>query len=375
MIMNARFFLVVLVGLFGGCGQPEVEISSTEDFRLFISEEMEEQHIPAAAVLVFKADELLYEAYFGYANVEQQIALKADHLFLMASVSKVVTATALLRLYDEGRFDLDDPINDHLPFGVQVPGYAQAITFRMLLTHTAGIADNWDVLDGQYYYDRDPPVALSDFVENYLVPGGAHYDARGNYHDFEPGTEHEYSNVGSALIAVLVESISGLDFDSYCKQYIFTPLGMRHTFWRLEGIQQTMVTPYDDIDGENIPLRQYTNTDYPNGGLRTTAQDMWQLLSALANDGQSAGYRLLEAATVRAMITPQIPSIDPTVGLHMFSFDEANLWGHDGGEQGVATIMAFDPANKTGAIVLTNQGEADVEDILIKAYQLGLVLQ
>jgi len=83
----------------------------------------------------------------------------------------------------------------------------------------------------------------------------------------------------------------------------------------------------------------------------------------------------LNNATVHAMMTPQIPSIDNEIGLHLFIMDnQNNLWGHDGGEQGAATIMAFNPTTKIGAIILTNQGEADLDEILVNAYQLGLIL-
>lgn len=75
------------------------------------------------------------------------------------------------------------------------------------------------------------------------------------------------------------------------------------------------------------------------------------------------------------MITPQIPSLDNEVGLHLFLMNPANnLWGHDGGEQGVATIMAFNPDLKIGAIILTNQGDADLDEILVAAYKFGLTL-
>ena len=75
------------------------------------------------------------------------------------------------------------------------------------------------------------------------------------------------------------------------------------------------------------------------------------------------------------MITPQIPNLDNAVGLHLFNLNNENqLWGHDGGEQGVATIMAFNPSTKVGAIILTNQGDSDLDEILVEAYKLGLNL-
>jgi len=91
--------------------------------------------------------------------------------------------------------------------------------------------------------------------------------------------------------------------------------------------------------------------------------------------GKSNGYQLLKFETVNAALNPQIPEIDNTVGLHMFQLDKKhNLWGHDGGEQGVATIMAFDPATQVGAIIFANQGDAELEELLAQAYQFGLKL-
>jgi CubicO group peptidase (beta-lactamase class C family) len=365
----------VLIAVFPACGVDEVEINNVEDFEAYVLDEMDFQNIPAAAVLVFEGEEVLYENYFGSSNLEQDLPLAADHLFLMASVSKVITATALLQLHETGAFELNDRINDYLPFNVSVPSYSTDITFQMLLTHTSGIADNFDEMDKHYYYGQDSPIALSFFIENYLVPGGMYYDGDKNFTGAEPGTEHEYSNIGTALIGVLVEELSGTDFNTYCQQNIFSPLGMEQTSWRLDQANGTIVTPYDDIDGENQAIVHYTNTDYPNGGLRTTARDMHQFLKAFVQGGLANNHQLLSAETINDMIRLQIPNLSDEMGLHLFLMDqENNLWGHDGGEQGVATIVGFNPNTKIGAIIFTNQGEADVEEWLSQAYTLGVKL-
>lgn len=368
-----RFSLAFLLLLFlTSCGKDDGEIIDSDDFEAYLEEEMESEHIPALSVLIFKEGNILYESNLGKSQIEQDIALASDHLFLLASVSKVATATALLQLYDQGLFKLNDPINDFLPFKVSVPGYEQAITFKMLLTHTSAIADG-SALDGQYYYEEDSPTPLDEFLEGYLVPGGEFYNEDENFHDFEPGTAHEYSNEGSALIAVLVERLSKEDFNSYCKQNIFEPLGMSNTSWRLDEISQTIVQPYNYSGGEYELVKHYTFTDYPNGGLRSTTKDLFKLFSAFVQKGKVDDYQLLSESTINAMITPQISSVDAEVGLHMFVMDKENdLWGHDGGEEGVATIMAFHKETKVGAIILCNQGEANLDEILAEAYEFGL---
>ena len=333
-----------------------------------LQRDMQNQHIPALSVLVFKGNTTLFEATLGKANIADNIPLAPTQPFLLASISKTVTATALMQLYEAGKFALDDPINAYLPFPVRIPGYRQEITFRTLLTHTAAIADG-PALDDQYYTGKDSPVSLRRFLQSYLTPNGQLYDDYDNFYDYAPGEDYTYSNTGYALIGLLVETISGQDFAAYTKRHIFRPLGMSYTNWHLRNISGRIVQPYDYARGGYRAIPHYTFTDYPNGGLHSTARDMHRFLSTFTNGG------LLAPATIREMITPQIPSIDPEVGLGLFLMNpELGLWGHNGGEQGASTLMAFNPDNGVGAIILANQGEAELDGILADAYRFGLGL-
>jgi len=373
-IINLFLSLSILF-IFSNCTSNEVPvINSTAEFETFLQDEMEDQNIATMSVLIFKNDNVLYENYLGKTNIEQNIDLQNDHPFLLASISKMVTATALMQLREDGLFNLDDNINDYLSFNINIPNQSENITFRHLLTHTSGIADG-AALDDQYYYGEDSPIALGDFLEDYLVPSGQYYDASNNFHSFVPGSQAEYSNVGAALIGLLVEQISGMGFVEYCNQKIFSPLAMTNTAWRLDEITQTIVQPYNYSSGEYSAIGHYTFTDYPNGGLRSTARDMHVFLSAFAQGGMANDFEVLSSETVNEMLSLQIPDLANDTGLHVFVMNaENNLWGHDGGEQGVATIMAFNPTTKVGALIFTNQGEADLDDILVAAYKRGLDL-
>lgn len=352
-------------------------IENVNDFEAYLADEIDIQNIPALSIHVFDDQEILFERHLGFTNLEQNVALAQDHLFLLASVSKIVTGVALLQLYDKGLFDLDDPINDYLPFAVKSPYSAVDITFKMLLTHTSGIADG-PAMDDQYYYNEDSPVELADFLENYLTPGGSYYDEAENFHDFTPGEDFEYSNIGSALIGVLVESISGQPFDAYCKANIFTPMGMDNSFWRLEeafGANRTIVQPYEYSGRDFEAIPHYTFTDYPNGGLRANGSDQVKLVSALMQGGAFNNGRLLEQQTVQMTMGQGIETIDDEVGLHLFRMSRSPLlWGHDGGEEGVSTIIGFNSEDRIGVVILTNSGEADLDDMLIEAYKLGNTL-
>ncbi len=375
--MRYTIILIACMLAIVSCGKnkddvaPAITPGSVQEFEQYLSTEKENHDIPAMAVLLFKGNSITYEKYLGVSDKKTNTPLNSGHIFLLASVSKTVTATALMQLYEAGKFQLDDRINDYLPFRVDVPGHSAAITFRMLLAHTSAIADGPE-LDNQYYYGQDSPVPLEGFMRDYLTPSGKYYNAKDNFHNFAPGTQHEYSNVGSALIGVLVERLSGMAFDAYCQKNIFEPLGMNSTYWRLSKTPaQNLVTPYD----ANEEIRHYTFTDYPNGGLRSTVRDMYKLLAAYSMGGSYNGVRLLQETTVNTMWQPQIQHLDASMGLHWFVMNSANnIWGHDGGEQGVATIMGVNPDNDTGVLIFANQGDADLDNLLLTAYNYAVKL-
>lgn len=370
-------FTLLIPLIWSSCADDTPDITSKVDFDNYLQEELTDQNLPALSVLIFKNNEVKYEKNLGESDIENGTALASEDMFLLASVSKMVTGVALLQLYEEGKFSLDDPINDHLPFNVNVPNKSTAITFRMLLTHTSAIDDG---ANSQlfYSYGKDSPLDLKKYLEEYLTPGGEYYDASDNFHDYEPGSSHDYSNMASALIGVLVAEISGKDFRTYCREKIFDPLQMTNTYWSLDLALQsgkTIVKPYEYKNRSFEAIDHYTFPDYPNGGLRSSARDMMHFLSALAQGGLYEGTRILKEGTVEEMLTLQIPNLDNTFGLHAFQVDETNkLWGHNGGEQGVSTEVGFNKETDVGAIVLTNLADVDLNEILIEAYKLGLTL-
>lgn len=376
MVMKISPLITLLLLLFVvSCQDETLEINSLEAFDDFLEEEMSEQDIPALSVLLFEGSSIKYEKYLGQSDIQNAKALTQDDIFLMASVSKMVTGVALLQLYEAGLFDLDDSINDYLPFSISVPNQSVAISFRMLLTHTSAIEDgpNAEIF---YSYGKDSPLALKNYLEAYLVAGGEYYNASDNFYNQAPGVAHNYSNMASALIGVLVEEIAGQDFRSYCREHIFQPLNMDNTYWSLDAALQsnkTLVKPYEYSGGDFKAIEHYTFPDYPNGALRSTPRNMMQFLSALAQDGFSNNHQLLKASTVAEMLRQQIPNLDSSIGLHAFLLDEDNnLWGHDGSEQGVSTEVGFNPSTDIGVVVLSNKQDVDVSTILLEAYAFGL---
>lgn len=328
------------------------------NLQTFIPDVMAAKNIPGLSAAIVREGQLYWSGEFGMADPTQSQPVTANTLFMLASISKTVTATALMQLYDQQLFDLDDPVAGSLPFSVTHPVYpSTAITFRMLLTHTGSIKDNWGIMP---YYPGDSPYPLGTYLADYLDPAGALYAADKNYQPWQPGSAFGYSNIGLALVGGLVEELTGSSFDSVCEASLFAPLGMNATGWFLADVDPTQVAMPCSWNGSSyVPYGQYGYSDYPSGQLRTTAIELSRFLAMSIEDGQFGGATILQPATAQQMKTPQVPAIDPTQGLAWYTWNSGGrlVWGHGGGDQGVTTEMWFDPLTGIGVVALTN-GEA-----------------
>jgi CubicO group peptidase (beta-lactamase class C family) len=262
-----------------------------------------------------------------------------------------------MQAVEDGLVDLDADVDEVLPFSVRNPTFPDAaITARMLLAHTSSIRDNWDVLTG-IYARGDSPVPLGEFLEGYLVPGGRHYDAERNFLSSAPGTAYAYGNEGAALAAYLVEAASGTPFDGWCEDRIFAPLGMHETSWHLGGLDRGDVAmPYRWANGRYRAYGHYGYPDYPDGALRTSARQLARFLLAFIGDGELDGVRILQSSSVEEIRRRQFADVVPGQGLIWYVLHRSGerLFGHNGGDSGVATQMYYRPDDGTGVITLAN---------------------
>jgi len=275
----------------------------------FIYSKMEQQHWPGLSMCIVRDGEIIQNGSFGFANIEQNIEVSDSTIFLIASISKTVTATALMQLYEDDEFGLDDNINNYLRPELQIinPYFPDdSITFRQLLTHTSSIDYDYGLDFGGdlYTWGFDPPLPLDSLLINYFMPGGDYY-SRGPFNNYRPGAAFEYSNMGITLVGYLVEEISGTPFEDYCQQNIFTPLGMTETSWFLAELDSNLLAmPYDYVDGDYVPIGQYSPAIWPAGNIRTSAAQYSRFLMAFMNMGELDGVRILDSATVELMTTP-----------------------------------------------------------------------
>tara|TARA_B110000196_G_scaffold309614_1_gene311453 strand:- start:129 stop:1061 length:933 start_codon:yes stop_codon:yes gene_type:complete len=250
----------------------------------------------------------------------------------------------------------------------------------MLMTHTSSIKDNGPVMD-TYYSIGDPIITLVDCMERYFSTSGSDYNAIANFHNNAPSTIYDYSNMATALAGYLVEVISGIPFSEYCNNNIFDKICMKNTSWYLADFDISNVArPYKWQGGQYIPYNHYGFADYPNGQLRSNVTDMANFAISYLQDGTFDSQQILNSISVNEMLTLQISNIENTQGLNWYMEEiylsvggVVDLWGHNGGEDGVSTDIYIHPNNNIGIVVLSN-GEGDNLYVVDELYDYALSL-
>ena len=327
-----------------------------------ITEEMVAARVPGLSACIIKSDEIFWCNGYGFADVDSERMVSHTTPFMLASISKTFVAVAAMHLQENSGFSIDTPINSILDFHVEHPEDDTEITTKMLLSHTSGITDNWSVLNA-VVVDGDSPITLGDFLQSYLVVGGEQYNSRHNFTNDGVTESSVYSNIGVALAAYVVEVSSGISFDTYCNQHIFEPLQMENTAWHLADLDENLLAiPYEWSLGNWNAYQHYGYPDYPDGSLRTGAEQLATFLSMFHNNGSFKGVEIVSMASVEEMNTIYYPNLDSTQGLVWYRFDvnDETYTGHNGGDYGVLTEMGVREDGLGFVILMNSDGDYNI---------------
>lgn len=296
-------------------------------------------------------DGLVTEVFaWGGADCAGGGAADVNAAYEIGSLSKHVTAVALLRLWEQGRVNLDAPVGDYLN---DIPETWRRVTLRQLATHTGGVPD-YEEAGGYGVYETEPTHA-----QVYAIVADRPLD-------FEPGTRWSYSNTGYFLLSLVVERVSGERFGDHLRTHVFEPLGMRHTFmggYALPGMHLAQgCKPGDGEDAARIPVRPiFESSTYGAGGISTTLQD-W----ALWDDALFAG-RLLSPRAMDVMLTPQrlIDNSSTGYGFGLFpdEFRGVGRIRHDGQTQGFSADYEHFPDQHVSVVTFANMYGADIAGV------------
>jgi len=284
---------------------------------------------PSISACIIKNDSMVWYEGYGRAKLFPRQEPTPDTIYAVGSISKTVTATAIMQLWEQGLFDLDDNINDYLDFNVRNPNYPETpITFRMLLSHHSSITReknlNYWYLSYLYFTNKDDyPYPL---IKEIITPEGKFYktDIWDNY---IPGSGKTYSNFNFILLEHLVEVFSGQPFPDYCKQNIFEPLNMSNTSFCFDDLKdKELAGAYHNIGNIYFPI-PYIDIGYGYGGLKTSISDFSHYIMAYINEGMWNGVRLLNESTIDMILTIQFENTSSYSGYGLG-------WQYFGGFQG-----------------------------------------
>ncbi|GAB2483706.1 serine hydrolase domain-containing protein [Algoriphagus taiwanensis] len=297
-----------------------------------LEEAVSKEQVPGLVALVVKDGKIVYHEAKGLSDVATGKKMEKNSIFRIASQTKAITSTAVMILWEEGRFRLDDPISKYIPefknpqilqnFRYGDTTYTtkpstKEITIRHLLTHTSGLG--YGVIDGdermKMIYHKAGVVDLFT-TENVTIGESVKRLAQLPLHH-EPGAKYTYSE-GLDVLGYFVEIISGKPFDVFLKERIFDPLGMNDTrFYLSEAQSPRLVTVHTRKDNQwiSFPVTFY-DPDYPKAGAKTffsggaglssTVEDYAKFLQMYLNGGTYNGKRILSPTTIETMMTNQV---------------------------------------------------------------------
>jgi CubicO group peptidase (beta-lactamase class C family) len=250
----------------------------------FLSKQTHGSGAPALGLVVVKDGAVFFEQGYGQARDESGVMVTPDRtLFRAASVSKLVTASAVMQLVEQGRLNLDADINTYLKRFRLESNYPSPVTVRHLLTHTSGIEDRLPGL-GNTSPSTGRIVSLGDYF-------AAHVPRRIR----PPGEQIAYSNTGMALAGYLVEAVSGVSFEEYVERNIFQPLGMARSSFR-QPYPAHLASDVVPSGADSVAI-----LPYPSGSMISTVSDMGRFIAAHLNGGRLGDAQILSEETVRQM--------------------------------------------------------------------------
>ena len=318
----------------------------------------------SAALVLVQGGKIVAEHGFGVANSETQAPVKTDQtLFILGSVSKAVTAWGVMKLVEEGRLGLDEPVMRHLKRW-RFPGseaYREKVTVRHLLSHTAGIDDGFRAAS---FAPGEPLQTLEESLTHPKdMDGGTR---RGVLVVREPGTTMSYSaSAGNSILQLLIEEITNRRFAEYMKETVLQPLGMMKSSYDLEALaaegRAQDLAPGFDASLKVHPPRRYTAQAAV--ALRVTPRDLAQFVLAYTRENP-----VLKPETLKQMMTPQ-PGTAGTWGLGQTLYVANDAGGYVVGHSGAAFPAAgasvrVNPATGNGFVLTVSGGRGATNQLV-----------
>jgi len=329
--MPSKHICAVL--LFALAASISIALDKTDDI---VQREMAARKVQGAVLAVIKNGKVVKKAAYGYANIENQVKTRLDSVFEIGSITKQFTATLVLKLVEEGKLKLDQPIIEYMP---DIPQAWKAITLRHLLSHQSGLK-NVNEVDGMSIFDN---VDYTKFIKGLSA----------HPLEFEPGTKYAYRNTGYCFAGHIIERVTGKQYWTYLHDTIFKPLKMNNSQQRdPSSIIKNRVSGYDIVEGKVLNRASYLTDINAAGAITSTVLDLIKWNEAIDKN------KIISAASQQMMWTPNMLSDGkPTrygLGWIITEYRGAKLLTHGGSTSGFSAVIQKFPESNVTIIVLTN---------------------
>jgi len=336
-----------------------------------------EQIVGGSVVVIDGNKEFKYN--YGFQSLETKKLVSDETIYRIASISKVLISMAIMKLFEEGKIDLDADISNYLGYKVRNPKYPDSpITVRMLMYHTSSINDGledesielgYNGVNGKHYF-----VSLKDLLTN---PNYQYYTPK-TYSDYSPGEKYLYSNFGMGILACIIEMVSGRLFTEFIEESFINPLNIDASF------KASKIKNKDKISDTHLGFKTYrtaksfidnTYPDHPlgnnfrgpAGGLFISMQDLSKIMLALMRDGKYKDVELLKKETVDYFLNMKF--------FMTYQLKDKNiiLKGHTGNAYGVRSLMFFSKEHDKGVCFIANGGKYLITESELTNVQEGVL--
>ena len=355
---NLKLFIqfIIILSISWSCSdrnedEPEISISIESKINRYLELNQSAEQ-PGLSIAVRKDNQIVYQGNLGLARINGQIAINSDTQFRIGSISKPITALAIMQLIEANQLSLEDKLVSFYP---ELPSSFANITVRHLLSHRSGLLD--------YIDDNTNVTSLNDLNMQEALDFISSPNSGFQNLEYEPGSDGSYSNTGYVLLALIVEKVSGMSLPDYLAQHIFQPAGMTDTFVISENEHLgDNGNNYALSFGTNIDVLGFNSLIYGASGVVSSTSDMMKFIEALLSN------EFIDSSSLQLMTQTQglVRDLETDYALGWFTgtgnywhtgyLTDPNDFWHVGGFDGYQTILSINPDLNLEVIVLTNNG-------------------
>jgi len=364
-IVKTTILFLTCISLLFGCSTAPVkpETTSLGDYEYtrqyiawLIKKEMKSHDITGLSIALVDDQRVVWAAGFGYADKANNIPATPETVYGVGSISKLFTATAAMQLAEQGKIDIDKPLQTYLPeFSIKTRFFdAGPITLRTIMTHHSGLPSNFD--KGMWSRNPEPFTSLVQQIKD-------------EYAAYPPNFIYSYSNLGVTLLGHAIQNVSSQAFAPYINECLLRPMNMTHSGFSVRHEMKSFLAKGYKIDKE-VEEGQIHDRDVPAGALYSNVLDLSRFVRMVFAQGMSGEHRILQPETLAEMFRPQnvnIPlDMDFRIGLGWMLHDSESFGivsagivaEHSGAIPGFHSSLMTLPGHKLGVVVLANSASA-----------------